>query len=224
MGLFGNDAAQQTGGLNLGMTGAPTYGGYGNMNASTGVGLPGVMNQQGGFSQSSNPFASQGMMGQQGMMGHQGMMGQQMQPPSEMEIQMALMRTAAPVDRFIASAQMVTFVTMLNDIVSYSVLEILKNATFGINEEDGSMKMDISSLPQNLQTMSAENVTGQFNNLQMVSQQNIQQAEMQQQQILSMAQQSQLGGALNAAMADPGMLSKVGGGMGSFAKSMIGGR
>jgi len=108
--------------------------------------------------------------------------------------------------------------------VSFSVLEIMKNATFVINEADGTMKMDVSSLPSNLQTMSAENVTNQFNQLQSASQQNIQQMEMQQQQILAMAQQSMMGGALQAALADEGMMQKVGGGVGSFARSMMGGR
>mgnify|MGYP001363238155 FL=1 len=86
------------------------------------------------------------------------------------------------------------------------------------------MKMDITSLPSNLQTMSAENVTGQFNSLQMISQQNIQQAEMQQQQIAAFAQQSMMGGALNAALTNDGFLDKVGSGAGSFMGRMMGTR
>ena len=104
-----------------------------------------------------------------------GMMQQPIQPPSDAEIQLALMRSVAPIDRFVAGAQMAVMVQMLNDLVSFSVLEIMKNATFVINEADGTMKMDVSSLPSNLQTMSAENVTNQFNQLQSASQQNIQQ-------------------------------------------------
>ena len=152
------------------------------------------------------------------------MMQQPIAPPSEAEIQLALMRSVAPMDRFVASAQMATLVQMLNDLVSFSVLEVMKNATFVINEDDGTMKMDVTSLPSHLQTMSAENVTNQFNQLQSTSQQNIQQMEMQQQQILAMAQQSLMGGALQAALADEGMMQKVGGGVGSFARSMLGGR
>ena len=70
--------------------------------------------------------------------------------------------------------------------------------------------------------MSAENVTGQFNALQMASQQNIQQAEMQQQQIAALAQQSMMGGALNAALQDEGFMNKVSGGAGSFMGKMMG--
>ena len=160
----------------------------------------------------------------QGMGMNPGMMQQPVAPPSEAEIQLALMRSVAPMDRFVASAQMATLVQMLNDLVSFSVLEVMKNATFVINEDDGTMKLDVTSLPSHLQTMSAENVTNQFNQLQSASQQNIQQMEMQQQQILAMAQQSLMGGALQAALADEGMMQKVGGGVGSFARSMLGGR
>jgi len=160
----------------------------------------------------------------QGMGMNPNMMQQPITPPSEAEIQLALMRSVAPMDRFVASAQMATLVQMLNDLVSFSVLEVMKNATFVINEDDGTMKMDVTSLPSHLQTMSAENVTNQFNQMQSASQQNIQQMEMQQQQILAMAQQSMMGGALQAALADEGMMQKVGGGVGSFARSMMGGR
>ena len=91
-----------------------------------------------------------------------------------------------------------------------------------MNENDGTMKMDITSLPSNLQTMSAENVTSQFNSLQMSSQQNIQNAEMQQQQIAAFAQQSMMGGALSAALADEGFMNKAGSAAGSFMGRMMG--
>ena len=150
-------------------------------------------------------------------------MGQQsMQPPSEAEIQMALMKSLAPIDRFIASNQMSMLLETLNTLVSYSVLEILKNATFVINEDEGTMKLDIASLPSNLQTMSAENVTGNFTALQSTSQQNIQQAEMQQQQIMAFAQQSMMGGALNAALTNDGFMDKAGGAAGNFMGRMMG--
>tara|TARA_R110000824_G_scaffold127706_1_gene288023 strand:- start:399 stop:1040 length:642 start_codon:yes stop_codon:yes gene_type:complete len=211
MNLFGNSQQQQhNGALNLG--------------ASAQVTQQNPFAPQGGMMQqaSQNPFMG-GMAGGMGMQQQQqGMVGQPMQPPSEMEIHMALMRTLAPIDRFIMGSQMMTLVQMLNDLMSFSVLDILKNATFVINDEDGTMKMDVTTLPSNLQTMSAENITGQFNTLQMTSQQNIQQAEMQQQQITAFAEQSMMGGALNAAMANDGFIDKVGSGAGSFMGKMIG--
>ena len=205
MGLFGNNNTQPQSGqaLNLGATSNP----FATQN--------GMMGQA-----SQNPFMS-GMAGGMGMNAQQ--MGQQsMQPPSEAEIQMALMKSLAPADRFIISQQMGTLLSMLNDLVSFSVLEILKGATFVINEDEGTMKLDITSLPSNLQTMSAENVTGQFSSLQMASQQNIQQAEMQQQQIMAFAQQSMMGGALNAALANDGFMDKAGGAAGNFMGRMMG--
>lgn len=208
MGLFGNNNTQPQNGqaLNLGASSNP------------------FATQNGMMSQASqNPFMS-GMAGGMGMNQQQmGAMGQQsVQPPSEAEVQMALMKSLAPIDRFIASNQMGMLLETLNTLVSYSVLEILKNATFVINEDEGTMKLDITSLPSNLQTMSAENVTGNFTALQSTSQQNIQQAEMQQQQIMAFAQQSMMGGALSAAMMDDGFMDKVGSGAGNFMGRMMG--
>jgi len=146
-------------------------------------------------------------------------------PPSEIEIQIMLLRGIVPVDRFIASNQMGTLVEMLSTIVSYSVLEILRNATFKMNEDDGTLTLDVTKLPQNLQTISAENVVSHFNNLQSSATQNINAAESNQQQLAMMAQQSMMGGMLQSALADEGMMQKVGGGVGSFARSIItGGR
>jgi len=178
--------------------------------------------QNGMMQQAQNNAFMGGMMGGAGM--QQGMMQQPMAPPSEMEIQLAMMRTLAPIDRFVVGAQMATFLQMFNDLVSFSVLEVLKNAEFIIDEKEGKMKMDVTSLPDNLQTMSAENVKNQFSSLQMASQQSIQQAEMQQQQIAAFAQQSMMGGALNAALANDGFMDKAGSAAGSFMGRMMGTR
>jgi hypothetical protein len=211
MSLFGNNATQQNNALSLGVNTQAAQPAYGNPWASP---------QQAQYGQ--NPMM-QGFMGGMGMNQQQmGMMGQPMQPPSEAEIQLAMMKTLLPIDRFIGSAQMATFLQLFSDLVSFSVLDILKNATFKIDGETDTMKMDITSLPDNLQTMSAENVTGQFNSLQMAAQTNIQNAEMQQQQIAAMAQQSMMGGALNAAMMDEGFMNKISGGAGNFMGKMIG--
>ena len=211
MGIFGNGQQQNTGTLNLG------------------VGQPGQMPVQ-----SQNPFAPQGGMMQQagqnpfmaGMMGGAGinanMMGQPMMPPSEADIMLALMKSLAPADRFIVGTQMQTLLQLLNDLVSFSVLEILKSAKFTIDDDTNTIQMDVTSLPQNLQTMSGENVSNQFNTLKMSSQQNIQNAEMQQQQIAAMAQQSMMGGALSAAMMDEGFMNKAGTAAGSFMGRMMG--
>lgn len=185
--------------------------------------------------QPNNAFAPQqssmANMGQNPFMqgltnGQSNQWGQQpIAPPSEIEIQIMLLRGIVPVDRFIASQQMGMFVEMLGTVVSFSVLEILRNATFNMNEDDGTLTLDVTKLPQNLQTISAENIKSHFSNLQNTATQNINNAENHQQQLAVMAQQSMMGGALAAAMQDEGMMTKVGGGVGTFARSLItGGR
>lgn len=210
--LFGNN--QQNGALNLGAQANSNPMGA-NMNPFASQQTPMMQQAQ------QNAFMGS-MMGGVGMQNN--MMQQPMQPPSEMEIQLAMMRTLAPIDRFVVGAQMATMLQMLNDLVTFSLLEILKNAEFVIDDKEGKMKMDVTSLPTNLQTMSAENVTGQFNSLQMSSQQNIQNAEMTQQQIAAFAQQSMMGGALNAALANDGFMDKAGTAAGSFMGKMMGTR
>ena len=136
--LFGN--SQQNGALNLGAQAGNSQMGA---NVNPFAPQPSPMMQQA----QQSPFMG-GMMGGMGV--QQNMMGQPMQPPSEMEIQLAIMRTLAPIDRFVVGAQMATMLQMLNDLVSFSVLEILKSAEFIIDDKEGKMKMDITSLPTNL--------------------------------------------------------------------------
>ena len=180
--------------------------------------------------QTQNPFANQQMqMGTQGafMQGALGdnaqYMNQPVMPPSDIEIQIMLLRGIVPVDRFVASESMATMVQMFNDLVTFSVLEVFKNATF-IPDDDGNLKMDISSLPSHLQTMSSDNIASKFTTLQSAAKQNVQTAEQQQMQLNQMAQQSMMGGALNAALQNEGMMQKVGGGVGSFARTLFTGR
>jgi len=175
-----------------------------------------------GQQQQANPFVA-GLFGGQQQANQ--FMQQPVQPPSEIEIQMELLKQQATIEKFIASNQMGVLIEMIGSVVTLSVLDILRNATFTINEDDGTMKMDTTTLPTNLQTMSAENIASQFTNLQSSAQQIVNQSEMTQQQLAAFAQQSMMGNALSAALADEGMMNKVGGGVGSFARSMLtGGR
>jgi hypothetical protein len=148
-------------------------------------------------------------------------MQQPVAPPSvNLKFKLCLLRGIVPVDRFIASESMGTLVQMFNDLVTFSVLEIFKNASF-VADDDGNLKMDVTSLPSHLQTMSSDNIASKFTALQGAANQNIQAAEQQQLQLNQMAQQSMMGGALQAALADEGMMRKVGGGVGNFARNFI---
>ncbi len=197
----------------------------GNNNSNGALNL-GVSNNQPSQSM-QNPFANQQMQGMsqnpfmQGMVGEQNpWMQQPVAPPSELEIQIMLLRGIVPVDRFLASESMGTLVQMFNNIVTFSVLEVFKNANF-VADDDGNLKMDITSLPSHLQTMSSENIQSNFTALQSAATQNVQMAEQNQMQLNTMAQQSMMGGALQAALADEGMMRKVGGGVGNFARNFI---
>ena len=150
---------------------------------------------------------------------------QPIQPPTELEIQIELLKQQLPIEKFISSNQMGLLIEMIGSVVTLSVLEILRGSTFTINEDDGTIKLDTTTLPTNLQTMSIENIASQFTNLQASAQQAVNQSNNSQQQLASYAQQSMMGNALSAALADEGMMNKVGGGVGSFARSIItGGR
>lgn len=146
-------------------------------------------------------------------------------PPSDSEILDAMLQTLNPIDKFFVSQQMPVFIDMLTNIMTFSLLNVLKNSTFSLNEEDASLTLDVTSLPSDLQTLSAENIVAQLSNLQNQSNAIIQNAEMKRQQILATANQSMLQGALGAALENPGMMESMGNALGSTARSlMFGGR
>jgi len=132
-----------------------------------------------------------------------------MAPPSETEVLSAMLQTVQPIDRFIISQNMPVFVEMLSNITTFSLLNVLKNCTFSLDDE-GTLALEVTSLPSDLQTLSAENIIAQLNSLQNTSMQAIQAAEQQRQQIIMMADQSIMQGMLGAAMADPGMMENTG--------------
>jgi len=209
---FGNQQ-QQNGGLNLSQTGA-------------GMG----MQQQNGFSlgaqqmqqQQPSPFMS-GMMGSMGMTPQQQMMMQngQFAPPSEMELIGALLQSQNPIHRFIKDGGLNSLIDLIATTTSLSLLNILKNSSFTL-DDDGKMQLDAATLPSDLQTLSVENVSMLLNNMVSQSNQKFQEAEMQRQQIFAAAEHSLMGGALAAAMADEGTMQKVGSGIGSVARGLIG--
>jgi len=199
-----SNVPMSNGSLNLGVQNGGGFGGGGF----------GASPQQNMFGQpQQNMFGQQ----QQNMYGQQ----QQQQPPSELEIQLFLMQNSVPIERYISSPQMGILVEMIGNLITLNVLEVLRNATFNVND-DGTMQMDTTSLPQNLQTMSAENVTAQFSNLQSSATQKVNESQMTSQQVLAMQQQNALGGALSNALQDEGTLQKMGTGIGSIGRSFMG--
>ena len=100
-------------------------------------------------------------------------------------------------------------------------MEFFRNVKF-TEDDDGKLCVDVTSLPTQYQTLSAENVTADLNSLQASCNQAVQKSLTDQQQVLQMAQQSMMQGALDAALADPGFLEKIGAGIGSTARGLAG--
>ena len=157
VGLFSNNQPQQSAStsLNLSQTGAPM-----------GAGMNGFAQQPMQNGMASNPM----MQGVFGGMGYGDQYNQYanapVTPPSDIEILDAMLQTLNPIDKFFVSQQMPVFVDMVTNIMTFSLLNVLKNSTFSLNEEDGSLTLDVTSLPSDLQTLSAENIVAQLSNLQ----------------------------------------------------------
>ena len=171
-----------------------------------------------GQSQQANPFMA-GMMGGSGL-GMQNQYNAPIAPPSEAEILSAMMNTMQPIDRFIISQNMPLFVEMIANITAFSLLNVLKNSTFKI--EDDTISLDVASLPSDLQTLSSENIISKLNNMQNISQQTVTVAMQERDRIISLSQQSLMQGMLNSALADTTMLETVGSGVGSAVRSAFG--
>ena len=146
-----------------------------------------------------------------------------MTPPSETEVLSAMLQTIQPIDRFIIGQNMPVFVEMLSNITTFSLLNVLKNCTFSL-DDDGVLALEVTSMPSDLQTLSAENIIAQLNSLQNTSMQAIQAAEQQRQQITAMADQSIMQGMLGAAMNDPGMMENAGQAVGGMFNRALFGR
>jgi len=191
-------------------------------NGFTGLGL-------GAATPSSNPFGAQQSQQMNPLMG--GMLQgagfnpahaqAPIAPPSETQILAAMMNTIQPIDRFFIGQSMPIFVEMISNITAFSLLNVLKNSTFKI-DDDGNMKMDVSSLPSDLQTLSAENIIAQLNTLQNISQQAVTSALQERDRIIAISEQSLLQTALTGALTDQTFLENAGNAMGTTARSFFG--
>jgi hypothetical protein len=179
--------------------------------------------QQNGFAQ-QNPFGQQqamgmGMGGMNPAMNPYGGMQQPMQPPSEIEIMLALLQSTKPVETWITSVGFQNFVQMVSLMMERAVVEFFRNAVFK-KEDDDTFKVDMTAMPSHWQTLSDENIVNEFSGVRNAANQELQNAQMMQQQIMTMTQQAGMQGALGAALADEGTLKKIGGGMGSFLRAV----
>tara|TARA_Y100001973_G_C5130194_1_gene297320 strand:- start:95 stop:715 length:621 start_codon:yes stop_codon:yes gene_type:complete len=166
----------------------------------------------------TNPFMA-GMLGGAGI--NQQYVQQPLTPPSETQILASMLNTIQPIDRFFISQSMPIFVEMVSNIAAFSILNVLKNSTFKI-DDDGNMNLDLQSLPSDLQTLSAENIIAQLNNLQNISQNNVNNALQERANIIALSEQSVLQTALTSALSDSTMMESIGSAAGTTARSLFG--
>jgi len=141
-----------------------------------------------------------------------------MAPPSDLEVMAALIQTSVPVDRWFAGPNLQTLVSLLYKVSALATVDVLKNVSIDENAE-GKLVFDFSAFPE---APTADSVTMEANTLQTAAAMTRDQAMQQQQAILNMVQQNMMSGALNAAMANPGMMESVGGGIGSIFRGAVG--
>jgi hypothetical protein len=212
-----NTQSPQNSALNLSQTGASNtpMGGY-----NGGYTAP----QQGWYQQ---PQQQPGFLGSMfaGATGQDPYNQQAILPPSETEILMTMLNTSFPVERFLQSPIFPMLLEVISQINTFSLLTVLKSASYNFDEENGVFKLDLASLPAELQTMSSENVMSQMNSMTNTVNQTISNADSQRQQTMQNAQQSMLQSQLSNALSDPGMINNVAQGSGTFFRNFItGGR
>lgn len=211
--LNNNQPANTGAALNLSLSGAP-------QNNNLGQAQVNPWQQNTAAAASANPFISGLTNGQAEQWAQQ-----PVAPPSELDINLAILQSLTPVESFVASPNMAVIVELLSGVVTLSIMEILRNCTFVMNEDDGTLKLDVTSLPTNLQTVSGENVAAKFNSLQSSAKEAVNAGAATRQQIAVFAQQSMMGGALQAALANEGLMEKTGNAAGSFLNRVLtGGR
>jgi len=216
--------------LNLSQSGAPLTNcanpyAMGGMGMGMGMG----MQQQGGM----NPMMG-GMQQQQPGFGSallSGFTGQDpynptpIMPPSDTEILMTMLDNAYPVERFLSTPLFNQLLEIVGAITTFSVLNLMKNASYTFDEDAGTFTLDVASLPAELQTMSSENIGAQLAAMSAQLTQIINQANAIKMQTMQNASQSMLQAQLANAMSDPGLMTGAAEASGSFMRNMLfGGR
>jgi hypothetical protein len=212
--------------LNLSQSGAPLtngYAGYGSSQvAHTGYSSPQAA--QNWFPpQQGQPSAAGAMFA--GFTGQDPYNPQAIMPPSDTEILMTMLDQQYSVERFLASPLFGSILDIINSITTFSLLNVMKNATYTFDEENGVFSLDTTALPPELQTMSAENIMALVTALNAQLGQIIGQADQIKMQTMQNAGNSMLQAQLANAMADPGLVTGAAEAGGSFMRNlMFGGR
>ena len=142
-------------------------------------------------------------------------------PPSEMDIISTLITTNPLIDRWLMNdTNFQPLINLMSSVIAVSVHTMLSNAR--LVEDGEGYKFDFSAV-QGLPTV--DSVTMSKTQLQNNASNVVQQNQMQVQQMVTMANQGSMQNMLDGALADPGMIQSVGGGIGSLVRGMAtGGR
>ena len=143
-------------------------------------------------------------------------------PPTEMDILSTLITTNPLIDKWLSDnngANLNMLIGLISNVVAVSVHQMLANAK--IKEGDDGFTFDFSGV-QGLPT--GDRVTMTQTQILNAASNNVQQKNMQFQQMVAIANQSSLQGMLDSALADPGVMQNVGGGIGALARGLVGGR
>ncbi len=144
-----------------------------------------------------------------------------MMPPSDTEILMTMLNTSVPIERFMQTPMFRSLLEVSQLLTTYSIIRIFKNATFDFDEDEGIFKMNMTSLPEDLQTMSEENIISPLNSLSASVNTEISNNDAERASIIQRSQSSMLQNQLTNALADPGMIANMGDGAGTFLNRLI---
>ena len=207
--------------LNLSQSGAPMTNGYAASAAAPAYSGYAAPSQ--GWYGSQQPSAGQAMFA--GLTGQDPYNQQPIMPPSETEILMTMLDQQYSVERFLASPLFPQLLEIISAITTFSVLNVLKGASYDFDEDAGVFSFNTTSLPPELQTMSAENVLAQVTAMNGQLTQLISQADQIKMQTMQNAGNSILQAQLANAMANPGMMTGAAEAGGYFLRNFItGGR
>ena len=211
--------------LNLSQSGAPLT------NGASPYAMNNMMAAAPAAQPAFNPYASQQPQPSFGSAILSGFTGQDpynptpIMPPSDTEILMTMLDNAYPVERFLSTPLFNQLLEIVGAITTFSVLNLMKNASYTFDEAAGTFTLDVASLPAELQTMSSENIGAQLAAMSAQLTQLINQANAVKMQTMQNASQSMLQAQLANAMADPGLMTGAAEASGSFMRNMLfGGR
>ena len=211
--------------LNLSQSGAPLT------NGASPYAMNNMMAAAPAAQSAFNPYASQQSQPSFGSAILSGFTGQDpynptpIMPPSDTEILMTMLDNAYPVERFLSTPLFNQLLEIVGAITTFSVLNLMKNASYTFDEDAGTFTLDVASLPAELQTMSSENIGAQLAAMSAQLTQIINQANAIKMQTMQNASQSMLQAQLASAMSDPGLMTGAAEAGGSFMRNMLfGGR